>query len=331
MTTARFVVAAARQVPPPAPAPRPAAVQAVPPPAPVSSPPADLRAVPVLRIAMWQVALVVGAAGIGRGLAAGVAAGVVAVLVLTLGAVRVRGEWLSTVARRWLGLVARRRTWGSDWTPLPKGWATTSDGVLVGADGMTVVARTPVVELPELDTDGPELDLQLVAHLGPRQAKPGAWLAITARRDADHAGDDELRVPLENALRRLRKSGRDLKLLPAAELRPTLAGIAHAGPAREQWRCWRSGPVTQITLRLRGGRPALVDRLLAEGRDAAVTVAVRRDGTGVLRVAATSDAAAEQAVARLIKLGAHLGVRLTRLDGSHGPAVLASLPIGRNL
>jgi hypothetical protein len=36
-------------------------------------------------------------------------------------------------------------------------------------------------------------------------------------------------------------------------------------------------------------------------------------------------------VARLIKLGAHLGVRLHRLDGRHGPAVLASLPIGGTL
>jgi hypothetical protein len=73
-----------------------------------------------------------------------------------------------------------------------------------------------------------------------------------------------------------------------------------------------------------------VVRLLGEGRDAAVTVALRQSagGPGVLRVAALSADAAERAVARITRLGAHLGVRLDRLDGRHGPAVLASLPIG---
>lgn len=339
---------------------------------------------PVLRIAVWQVALVLGFAAVGRDLGAGIGLGTAAAVTLAISAGRVRGEWLSTVALRWAGFVARRRQWDSEHVPLPRDAAITSAGVLVWAEGMTAVTRTSAFGFPKIEADGPRLDLQLVAHLGPRQARPSAWLAITARRDADNATDDQLHVPLDNAIRRLRKAApREFALLSGREVRAAVGGVAHAGPARETWRYWCSGPITQITLRLTGlPGPSFIDRLLTEGRapgrdrlltedrapgkdrtltedrtpgkepgkpgepgelgepgmrpkpqsqDAAVTVAVRPDGQGVVRVAATSADAAERAVTRITRICAPHGVRLERLDGRHGPAVLASLPIGGEL
>jgi hypothetical protein len=288
--------------------------------------------VSALRIAAWQVAVVLGFAAAGRGWAAGVTLGFAAAGLLALSAVRIRGTWLSAWAGRWVRFVSRRRVHGGAYLPLPAGTSITPDGVLVGADGLTVVARTRKWEIPALDADagGPGLDLQLVMHCGPRQAEPAAWLAVGVRRDADAADDETLRVTLGNALRRLRRSGREIGALSSSELRSTLAHLAHAGPSRETWRYWRSGPITQVTLRFGttiAPSPALRS-LLAGAGDAAVTAAVRAGGEGVLRVAAASPGAADHAVARLLDLGAHLGVRLHRLDGRHGPAVTASLPIG---
>ncbi|WP_285686586.1 hypothetical protein [Actinoplanes sp. NBRC 103695] len=289
------------------------------------------KKLPVLRIAVWQVALVLGFAAIGRDdLGAGVGLGLAAALTLTVSALRLRGEWLSTVALRWAGFVLRRRQWDGEHVPLPRDAAISSAGVLGWADGVTAVARTSSFGFPVIEADGPRLDLQLVAHLGPRQARPGGWLAITARRDADNATDDELRVLLDNAVRRLRKAApTGFALLSGREVRAVVSGIAHAGPSRETWRYWRSGPITHITLRATGlAVPDLIERLLAEGRDAAVTVAVRADGGGVVRVAAPAVISAERAVRRIADICTRRGVRLERLDGRHGPAVLASLPIG---
>ncbi|MET0492160.1 MAG: hypothetical protein ABW000_03420 [Actinoplanes sp.] len=285
-----------------------------------------------LRIAVWQVGLVLGSVAAGRGWVGGVAWGVTAAGLLAVSAIRVRGVWLSTSAGRWVRFMLRRRIHSGHHLPLPAGTTIASDGVLVGAEGLTVVTRTEerVVPALEADADAPRLDLQLVVHRGPRQAGPAAWLAIGVRRDADTADDDLLRVTLDNALRRLRRGGHELNPLPSPDLHRTLHGISHAGPSRERFRCWQSGRVTQITLRLGATAAQLpaLDRLLAAGRDAAVTAAVRATGDGVLRVAATSPDAAERATARLIALGTHLGVPLHRLDGRHGPAVTASLPLG---
>lgn len=322
MTTARFVVAAARTVPPRHSTPDQVATD--------TRRGADMSA---LRIAMWQVAVVLGFVAVGRGGAGGASAGAAAVGLLAVSAVRVRGVWLSTLAWTWLGFVARRKSHPGPHLPLPRGSSIASDGVLVGAAGLTVVARTGEGVFPEIeaDADGPELDLQLVLHRGPQQAWPSAWLAVSVRRDADVASDEMLRVTLGNALRRLRRSGRRLTPLSAVDLRAMLAGISHAGPARERWRGWQSGPVTQVTLSFAAAPRTVLDRLLAEGRDTALTIAIRPAGDGVLRIAATSPGAADRATARLVTLCAHLGVRLHRLDGRHGPAVLASLPIGGTL
>jgi hypothetical protein len=340
MTTARFVVNAARRPATSPHVPRQELSRGGDAPAPPPADPAS-RKLPAARIAVWQAALVVGFAGIGRGTAATVAAAVTAVLVLALSAVRIRGEWLSAVGAGRLSFVLRRRTRDGDWLPLPRGSVITPDGVIAGADGLTVVTRTVRMEVPHLEADagGPELDLQFVAHLGPGEQQPLGWLAITARRSPDTGSDQALRVALDNALRRLRKAERaagrpgGYAALGAADLRPALMELAHAGVSRESWHHWRSGSTTQISLRARTTRPDALLGLLREARGAAVTFAMRtRAGNeGVLRIAARSDDAAERAVARLIALGTPLGVRLDRLDGRHGPAVLASLPIGGSL
>jgi hypothetical protein len=260
--------------------------------------------------------------------------------VLLLSAVRVRGEWLSARAFAYLSFVLRRRSRDGDWLPLPHGAVITPEGAVAAAEGLTLVARTGRMEFPHLEADAgsPELEVQLIAHLGPRQDRPSAWLTVTARRSPETGPDEVLHVALDNAMRRLRRAERTnprgLAVLGAAEVRSTVSGLAHAGPSREHWTSWQSGAITQISLRVRMLRPDAVARLLGEGRGAAVTVALRQTpaGTeGVLRVAALSDDAAERAVARITRLGAHLGVRLDRLDGRHGPAVLASLPIGGSL
>jgi len=324
MTTARFVVSAARRTTSPLPSPSPA---------PVPAGPGD-RTLAAARIAVWQAALAVGFAGIGRG--ALVTA--VAALVLLVSAVRVRGEWLSARGSAGLSFILRRRTRAGDWLPLPRGSVITPTGVITGVEGLTLVARTVRMEFPRLEADagGPELDLQLVAHRGPRQERPDVWFAVTARRSPETRSDEALAVVVDNALRRLRKAERaagtrGFAVLGSAELRSTVIGLAHAGESRESWNSWRSGSITQISLRVRATRLDALVRLLSEGRGAAITLALRSGTEGVLRVAAPSVDAAEHAVARITELGAGLGVRLNRLDGRHGPAVLASLPIGGSL
>ena len=73
-------------------------------------------------------------------------------------------------------------------------------------------------------------------------------------------------------------------------------------------------------------RPA---RIVVAAGDTGLTVAVRARGdgelTGVLRVAT------EAGARRLPLLAPGAGVRLERLDGRHGPAVAATLPIGGSL
>jgi type VII secretion protein EccE len=201
---------------------------------------------------------------------------------------------------------------------------------------------------PDGDSDAPRLRLHLVLHRGPRQARPRAWLAVRVLRDVDAAEDTVLRVALGNAVRRLRRrlrrTGLDLTALPERELLATLTSLTHSGPGREavreDWRYWQAGPIIQIGMRLStlGSPPPerapVLERLLADVPDVAVTVAVPTEGTeltGVLRVAAATPGAAEAAADQLTSLGPDLGVYLERLDGLHGPAVTASLPIGGKL
>jgi hypothetical protein len=269
--------------------------------------------------------------------------GAPAVVTLVAGAGRLRDEWLSTVGGRWLGYLSRRRVFEGEHLPLPADSTLTSTGVLVRAEGMTVVARTSKIGFPQLgaDSGGPELDLQWVGHLGPRQARrPSAWLAITVRRDPDFATDEQLRVAMSNVLRRVRK---DFVVLSGREIRAVLTGIAHAGPSRETWRHWRSGAITQITFRVTG--TVAVEQVLRAGEDASVTVALWPDGDGIIRVAAPDADAAERAARRITgdKSGitgdksritrdkCRINVNAERLDGRHGLAVLASLPIGGKL
>jgi hypothetical protein len=280
----------------------------------------------ILRIAVWQVGAVFGGVAVLRG---SVWLGALAVVTLVAGAGRLRGEWLSTVGGRRLGYVCRRRVFEGEHLPLPADSTLTSTGVLVWAEGMTVVARTSEIGFPQLtaDSGGPQLDLQWVGHLGPRQARrPSAWLAITVRRDPDFPSDEQLRVAMDNVLRRVRK---DFAVLSGREVRAVLTGIGHAGPSRETWRHWRSGAVTQITFRVSG--TVAVEQVLRAGEDASVTVALWPDGDGIIRVAAPDADAAERAARRITGDKNRINVNAERLDGRHGLAVLASLPIGGKL
>jgi hypothetical protein len=125
---------------------------------------------------------------------------------------------------------------------------------------------------------------------------------------------------LGNVLRRLRRRGLDLT--PLTE--PDLA----AGTGREEWRGWRAGPVLHIALRLVAPGAVPLQRLLVAAGDADLSAAVRADGdrvAGVLRV--TADATAH----RLLAVAPGLGLHLERLDGRHGPAIAATLPLGGEL
>jgi hypothetical protein len=389
MTPARFVVSAARLSPPP---PAPLTPLAVPPTPPVGSPtplavPPQLTArdeqrgpatpartfaqISPLRIAAWQSAIAVGLTGAGQNTATAIAAGATGLSLLALGALRIHGEWLSTLATTALTFALRQRSFPGDHLPLPPGTTICPDGILTSPWGLTACVRPEEAPHPvpgHTPIDGPaapessahagertfvlgdggeagertvvlggggraEVCLTAVSHreagLGDGGAGVGAfagrWVAVGARGGGGPATDEELRRVLDNAVRRVAPEG---GWLGAAELRETLAMVSKGGPSRESWRCWHSGPFDQVTLGFWTASAAGVECLLREGGDAAVTVAVGPGGGGVLRVAATSPGVAERAVRRIVAAGARSGTRLRRLDGRHGPSVLATLPIG---
>ncbi|MEE6258192.1 hypothetical protein [Plantactinospora sonchi] len=201
---------------------------------------------------------------------------------------------------------------------------------------------------PDGDEPDPRPETHLVLHRGAGQAPARGWLTVRVRRGVDIAGDEVLRLVLANAVRRLLRRTRrrhlELAALPGPDVLAVLTALTHTGPGRgdlrEEWRYWWAGPVCQVTLRLSGESTAADDaadqltRLLAEVPEVAVTVAVAAHPgnlAGALRIAATTPETTDTAADRLTALGPRLGVRLERLDGRHGRAVAATLPIGGNL
>jgi len=194
--------------------------------------------------------------------------------------------------------------------------------------------------------------VQLVLHTGIRPDMPRRlWVAVHAARTVDTPADAELTLALRNALRRVRRA-LDRAGVPAQPLaeEPALsaiAGLAHITggrtDVREDWRYWRTGPVSQATYRLTGwdrltGTQArgLVDGMLAgvPGVASTITLTARTEGRGdprggaALRLAATTEAAVETAAGHLSNRLAPAGIRLTRLDGTQRSGVAATLPIG---
>jgi hypothetical protein len=256
-----------------------------------------------------------------------------ALLIGAPAAIPVRGVWLSTAASRWARLQVRRTRAAR---PLPVAGTAEVGGEQVGVvslpDALVVVLRAGRADLAALvaaarahrdDPVGPRCELRVVRC---RRPVPRTWLVVRARRDADHPGDTPLRLLLANILRRLRRGGLDVTPLSPDEINATTAALTGTGPVREDWHAWRSGATHHIGLRVDAPGTAPLQRLLLG--DADVTVAVRARGdrlTGVLLAGtgATAD--------RLRTLAPGLGIHLERLDGRHGPAVCATLPIGGTL
>ncbi|UJW32029.1 hypothetical protein L3Q67_43915 [Saccharothrix sp. AJ9571] len=206
------------------------------------------------------------------------------------------------------------------------------------------LSRALLADTGDTGTTLPAVRAQLVLHRGPQPAEETrAWLAVRMLRDPNFAEDGELLVVLGNTVRKLHRKLRDAGMAAATltepELLATLAGLSHAGPGRnaireERW-YWRAGAVTQVGLRLSGlgarsltARIDVLHRLLAAVPGVACTVAITvPEHTGVLRVAATTDAAVDAAADRLLRMAVP-GLRLDRMDNQHAPAVAASLPIG---
>ncbi|QFU91125.1 hypothetical protein [Amycolatopsis sp. YIM 10] len=192
----------------------------------------------------------------------------------------------------------------------------------------------------------PAVRAQLVLHRGPRRGEETrAWLAVRMLREPNFAEDGELLVALGNTVRKLHRKLRGAGMAAAALTEPevlaTLVGLSHTGPGRgairEERRHWRAGPVAQVGIRVSGlgtrslsARMDVLHRLLAAVPGVACTVAITvPEHTGVLRLAATTDAAVDAAADRLLRMAVP-GVRLDRMDNQHALAVAASLPIGGN-
>jgi type VII secretion protein EccE len=214
-----------------------------------------------------------------------------------------------------------------------------------------VTLPTPAALLPHGDGQMCPWGVQTVYHAGVRRDGPTrVWLAVRAARDADAPGDDELTLFLRNAVRRVRhalgRAGVPAEPLAEQAALAAIAGLAHVTggrhEVREEWRFWRTGPVCQTTVRMQGWHRLgdwqanrLVADLLAVIADVAVTVTIAASSgphgpqlAGVLRLAATTEAAVEAALAAMRARATAYGVRLARLDGTHSRGVAASLPIG---
>jgi len=324
------------------------------------------KRIPVLRIVCWQVALVTGGLAVDRPWPIATALGVTAAALIGVSALRFRGQWLSSWLARGAGYLLHQRRHDVDeqnallamFAPgatlgtseiggIPTGLLSRPGEVIALLRPRTTTSEFVDVAasnslLPEQDPTTPEFDGQLVLHAGPqRDRPPRAWYAVRVRRDVSTFHDDELKTALTNAvrrtLRRLSRANLPADTLSEEDFQSTLAALAHTGSGRgaisEDWRFWRSGPVVQAGYRILGlpgmGHGPVFGRLLSAAPGTAITIGVT-GSTTVLRIAATSAHAVDTAAGELARLGTNFGLRLERLDGQHGFAVAATLPIGGN-
>lgn len=332
---------------------------------------------PLLRIVCWQFALVLALLAFGRPLPWLLVLLFAAVVLVVLSASRVDGRWLSDELAQRARLALRRRdrdlpdteASGALLELLAPGarvltveLAGTSSGVVSRSEELLAVLRpvdTDVARLADIVLAGslvtdhgdsgyqPVVRLQLVLHRGPQRTdETRAWLAVRVIREPGFVEDTELLAVLDATVRKLhrklRKSGIPIATLTERELLSTLVALTHTGPGRGQLRelrrYWRTGPVTQIGLRLRGlgarspqARMHALHRYLGGAPGSACTVSVTVPTcAAVVRIAALTDAAADAAADHLTRLPLP-GLRLERMDNQHGPAAAASLPIGGNL
>jgi type VII secretion protein EccE len=194
--------------------------------------------------------------------------------------------------------------------------------------------------------------VQLVLHVGVRPDTPRRlWIAVHAARTVDTPVDGELTLALRNAMRRVRRAldraGVPAQPLAEEQALSAIAGLAHVTggrtEVREDWKFWRTGPVSQATYRLTGWERltdtqvrGLVNTMLAgvPGVASTITLGARTErrgdpsGYATLRLAATTEAAVDTAASHMTNRLAPAGVRLARLDGTQRDGVAASLPIG---
>lgn len=194
--------------------------------------------------------------------------------------------------------------------------------------------------------------VQFVLHTGVRPDAPRRlWVAVHAARTVDTPVDAELTLALRNAMRRVRRAldraGVPTQPLAEEHALSALAGLAHVtggrSEVREDWKFWRTGPVSQATFQLTGlakltdaQTRGLLNSLLAgvPGVASTITLGVRTARRGeplacaTLRLAATSEAVIKHATDHFTNRLVPSGVQLSRLDGTQRTGVAASLPIG---
>ncbi len=229
-----------------------------------------------------------------------------------------------------------------------------------GATLATLNLSSPAPLLPAAGPDSPAYSVQLVLQANPvgrdtdwsRRALPRqqTWIALQALRTADSYRDEELLAALSNAVRRLlRRLARDelpTRTLDRDEVLALLSGLARvrAGePAREGWRSWETPALAQACFRLTGWhelpeatrRTLLARLLMLPGQGTTIAVAARRaDGRPpvavdmVVRIADASRELLDSSADLLAFAVAGARVRMERLDGAHGRALIASLPLG---
>lgn len=343
-----------------------------------------LPRISLLRLVWWELALVLVVLAVGRAwpIAATLSAAAAVILVCT--ATRLRGNWLSVLLGRRIRLALREGDGDlpqSEDAPavLLRLLAPAAAFATVDIGGEAEVVNRPEEQvmvlrpddpdstgfaraalsadlLPERDpATQPELRLQLILHRGPHAGNFGeqtgaarTWLAVRAIREADFAEDEELRIALRNAVRRisrrLRRDGIGFSALAGNELRGCVSALAHTGQGRsmirERARYWNAGPIVQVCLRVSGmdsrsgpDRIPVLTRLLSATPAVACTIGVAPadpETGAVLRIASTTAHAADAAAEHLARVGPLRGAHLERLDGLHASGVAASLPIGGN-
>jgi type VII secretion protein EccE len=197
--------------------------------------------------------------------------------------------------------------------------------------------------------------VQLVFHVGVRPDTPRRlWVAVHAARTVETPVDAELSLALRNAMRRVRRAldraGVPAQPLAEEQALSAIAGLAHITggrtEVREDWKFWRTGPVSQATFQLTGwGKltdtqaKGMINSLLAgiPGVASTITLGARTERRGdprasaTLRLAATTEAAVDTAAGHMTNRLAPAGVHLSRLDGTQLSGVAVSLPIGVSL
>jgi hypothetical protein len=308
-------VAAARRAPQAAPVAAAPVAEAPVAAAPVAAAPGPGRERPerasALRIVGWQVGGALGLAAYDRPWPLAVTFGVAGAALLVAGATRRHGVWLSTRAsrriRRWgrrpatvddIGALVRRLAPGATLTSTDVGG--TPAGAISRPDGLVVVLQTDAAQIPV------EAPLTWRELLRPGQPR---LIVLKARREVDAADDEALAVVLGNAIRRLRRTKCPVKLLGERELTATLLTMlgVRSFPVRivERRDHWRIGSKVHIGHRMSSAPPGEATVLRAPGHP----------DVGLSSVDGAPGAARP-------------GPRRERLDDRHGPAVIATLPIG---